>query len=1536
MASKPALAAFRRAASYRSLAASLALVSMILASPAHAQRRMDPEGPAWSAPPGAEPCMAEDDLARRLEADAALATRRALFEQLVQEATRKKLMGATTSAGPSYVIPVAVHIVHMGGIENVSDQQVLSQLYALNRDFADSLVHGAPAVDTKISFCLAQNLPANSAVTWSTTPGITRTFSSQTNHSYGNQASEIVLKAIDYLPSDKYLNIWVVKTITGGSGGVAGYATFPGTVPASVDGIVIRADAFGSNFTPFGSGYNLMASNQDGKILTHEAGHWLNLYHTFHGGCSATGDQVADTPMEQVNHAGCPANAPTSCSATPDPIENFMDYTNDACRFAFTAGQQVRMQTALAAYRSVLVSATNLIASGCSSGLNPLLVLAPAQLCSGGTVQVSTSAQASGMTYAWSFPGGTPGTATTQNASTTYPAAGTYPVTLTVTDASNASATNTGMVYVVACAPIANRCTNWTFGLNTGLSFATGAPVAVAGRIPAAVEAATTMSDPAGNLLFYSDGDRAIDRTNAVMPNGNGITIGGSSHTGVIAIPRPGSSSQYFLFGVRMQEDSPVPNPFTYSVIDMALNGGFGDIPAGQKNLPITLPNNPTFMMEAVAAIPHCNGTDWWLLTHGGYMDTYKIYITRVTSAGPISTTVSNLGMDIPGTLFGGIRPTADGTKFAIADASTKEVAVYGFNRSTGAVSTVLAPTVIDAWSDALLSPNQQILYYLYNTNGIHGVRQLQLSTMQVRDVVANMHASAIAIGPDGKLYLSQMGQSALHTVNFPDAFNMQNLNECGYNPLSVPVGVPNGVLGSLPNQPANCGDATLAADFTTKVTNCLTVQCISMNCTGPFNWNFGDATVGSGANVTHTYAAPGTYTITLTVPAASPTVKARTLPLGLPPVTIAGSNTACALAQNYSAIGPANLSYAWSLSGGTPAFGSGNNLDVVWLPTGGQITLTVTDSTTGCSTTLTKNVGPCPVCKSPPLSMTAWWPLDEPAGTTAIETVQGNHATDIATPQHSAGMVRRARTFNGASQWLEANDAPGLNFGAGDLTIDAWVRTTQASGVRRIVDKRAPDPAVGFSLYLRDGRLALGLGAPPNSTLQEYWSPTTPFVADGQWHHVAGVLERADATSGTRLYVDGNAVASWPAFNPTGNLTNTQKLLIGAGAGFGPPVEHWSGGIDEVELFQRALSASDILALALADSLGKCKEFVYVPKVASLCRDRTEVTVTISLCNWSTAPQTYLVTLAGLATGPGCTFAGPTVFQVLGLNPVTVPANSCAPVQVVITRPPGMPLYATACYQVTATNTANSQAMIGQGAVVAARQWCDLVAVPTAGIAFAGTGTSALARFVITNTSGGPLTAPYTISAEPAPGSEGGGGGGLGDPPGVMLNGLAPDTPFAGNVTLADGASTNIDISATFAEARSFRFYDLVLRMDDGNGSADALATHGLTFREGGSPFVGVTPPAVPLPARVELGGLAPNPVTGLALVRFALPRAGDVTLTLYDIVGRRVRTLYRGVAAAGPGSVQVNCEGLPRGLYFLQLATVDGTAGRRVTVVR
>lgn len=269
------------------------------------------------------------------------------------------LYNSKTMSGKK-IIPVVFHVIHNNGPEKISIAQCESAIEALNRDFRRQYGTrgGSMGVDTEIEFSLATLDPSGFPTT-----GVTYTQSSLTNHSMDNDAN---LKQLIIWDTERYLNVWVVKEIGGGSGGgtVLGYAYYPGA-PANLDGIVNRADCLGSKEV-YPQGF-YFGDNIYSRTLTHEVGHYLNLPHTFDGGC-ASDDGISDTP---------PANEPNygsikrinSCNNDvgtdlPDQVRNYMDYSSDFVADMFTEGQKQEIHAALSLYRSTLISNTNLMMTG--------------------------------------------------------------------------------------------------------------------------------------------------------------------------------------------------------------------------------------------------------------------------------------------------------------------------------------------------------------------------------------------------------------------------------------------------------------------------------------------------------------------------------------------------------------------------------------------------------------------------------------------------------------------------------------------------------------------------------------------------------------------------------------------------------------------------------------------------------------------------------------------------------------------------------------------------------------------------------------------------------------------------------------------------------------------------------------------------------------------------------------------------------------------------------------------------------------------
>jgi hypothetical protein len=229
--------------------------------------------------------------------------------------------GPEAAAVTKFEVGVRFHVIHDGENGNVPDAQIAQQVKVLNDSYA---AHG-------ITFKTSSVDRTSNATWFQMTMG---------------SAAERKAKTALHQNTDRELNFY-----TAGIGaGLLGWATFPSDLAGDPerDGVVILFSTLpGGTTTPY----------DQGKTAVHEVGHWLGLFHTFEGGCSAPGDEVDDTPFEASPNFGPADPARDTCpQAGNDPTTNYMDYTDDAGMTEFTQGQIARIREQMTLFRPLVIS----------------------------------------------------------------------------------------------------------------------------------------------------------------------------------------------------------------------------------------------------------------------------------------------------------------------------------------------------------------------------------------------------------------------------------------------------------------------------------------------------------------------------------------------------------------------------------------------------------------------------------------------------------------------------------------------------------------------------------------------------------------------------------------------------------------------------------------------------------------------------------------------------------------------------------------------------------------------------------------------------------------------------------------------------------------------------------------------------------------------------------------------------------------------------------------------------------------------------
>ena len=442
---------------------------------------------------------------------------------------------------------------------------------------------------------------------------------------------------------------------------------------------------------------------------------------------------------------------------------------------------------------------------------------------------------------------------------------------------------NTFLFLLILSASIASaqynsaRNSKWAFGQGAGLNFSGGAPVGINTAINSS-EGCASVCDAAGNMLFYTDGANVYEASGTVMPSGSSIIpyVTSSTTQGALIVPVLSNSNRYYIFSIEQMEDYwggdlAAPRMF-YSIVDMTLNGGLGDLVPGSVGIPLVNP-----VAEKAIAIPG-NNCNIWVLCHGRETNEFKAY--EVTAAG-VSTTpvISTVGTRSGyfAYIIGVMKVSPDYHKLAVQSSGIGVIGtatgteLYDFDQSTGIVSNCKLIDSVDFPYGAEFSPNSSKLYTQQwdGTTSQCIISQFDVTAATTAAIVASrvdiINSSGgvytdLKLAPDSKIYLNSLDNTYSGTLDCISAPNATGL-ACNYITGAVFLAPGSTTAFGLPNVYMDVA----ASDTTyghTDTAVCITAGS-SVIITAPsgsaYSWY--DGTTAA----THTVTAYGNYVVGVT-----------------------------------------------------------------------------------------------------------------------------------------------------------------------------------------------------------------------------------------------------------------------------------------------------------------------------------------------------------------------------------------------------------------------------------------------------------------------------------------------------------------------------------------------------------------------------------------------------------------------------------------------------------------------------------------------
>jgi hypothetical protein len=439
---------------------------------------------------------------------------------------------------------------------------------------------------------------------------------------------------------------------------------------------------------------------------------------------------------------------------------------------------------------------------------------------------------------------------------------------------------------------------NWRFGKEGGLVFPlAGPPAVMAGSaLTPFTEACSAISDAQGRLLCCANGAQVWDRNNVPMPNG-ALRFGHISATqGALLVPSPRNKQECYLFTVDAIENG-LANGLHYSVVDMSLRGGLGDIGA-LKEVAVPLPGGQVKLTEKLTAVLLPNGRDYWIIVHG--WDNNAFYSFLLSPAGlHTEAVVSRVGAvhqadgnsTNNGNALGWLRVSPDGQRLAMAQLDVG-IELFDFDGSTGRVSNA-HPVVVTAtpayyYYGLEFSADGTKLY----VGGVaeklgypaQSVYQIDLTNHEavVRVGTTTSTTGALLRGNDNRIYISSGTVAHLGVIGSPN----RKGPACDFQAEALPLAPGARLQLGLPNFPGAVPVVRLVLNAASNE-SCVGAPTVFDAALLPaaadavFTWDFGDPAAGAtntavGAAVSHTYATAGTYIVQVSTALPTGTIIAR------------------------------------------------------------------------------------------------------------------------------------------------------------------------------------------------------------------------------------------------------------------------------------------------------------------------------------------------------------------------------------------------------------------------------------------------------------------------------------------------------------------------------------------------------------------------------------------------------------------------------------------------------------------------------------